>query len=56
MTDQMSAHDTTSFEEIVVIHSLLGIDYAQYQPLIIKSVQKWNEWNGVLNNFIKGLK
>lgn len=40
----------------VVILSLLGIDYAQYQPVVIKSVQKWNEWNGVLNNFIKSLK
>ena len=40
----------------VVILSLLGIDYAQYQSVVIKSVQQWNEWNGVLNNFIKGLK
>lgn len=40
----------------VVILSLLGIDYAQYQCVLIKSVQQWNKWNGVLDNFIKGLK
>ena len=40
----------------VVILSLLGIDYAQYQSAVVKSVRQWNNWNGILKNFINTLK
>lgn len=40
----------------VVILSLLGIDYARYQTVVVKSVGLWNSWNGVLTNFINTIK
>ena len=40
----------------VVILSLLGIDYAQYQTAVVKSVGQWNSWNGVLTNFLNAMK
>ena len=40
----------------VVILSLLGIDYAEYQTAVVKSVGKWNSWNGVLTNFLNAMK
>lgn len=40
----------------VVILSLLGIDYARYQTVVVKSVGLWNSWSGVLTNFINTIK
>ena len=40
----------------VVILSLLGIDYSRYQTAVVKSVGRWNSWNGVLTNFINAIK
>lgn len=40
----------------VVLLSLLGIDYSQYQTAVVKSVEQWNSWNGVLTNFINRIK
>lgn len=40
----------------VVILSLLGIDYAEYQSKVVKSVGQLNSWNGILDNFINALK
>lgn len=39
----------------VVILSLLGIDYELYRPAVIKSVDLWNKWEGVLDAFINRL-
>ena len=35
-----------------VLLILLGVDYSTYSSVIIKSVDDWNNWNGVLNNFL----
>ena len=40
----------------VVLLSILGIDYSHYQSAIAKSIERWNTWNGVMNNFISTLK
>ena len=39
----------------IVILSLLGIDYELYRPAVIKSVDLWNKWEGVLDAFINRL-
>ena len=40
----------------VVLLSLLGIDYSSYRSAVVKSVEQWNMWNGILSNFITTLK
>ncbi len=40
----------------IVLLSLLGIDYEQYKAAVTSSIEQWNNWNDVLNNFITALK
>lgn len=40
----------------VVILSLLGVDYTRYQSAVVRSINQWDAWDGVLNNFINMLK
>ena len=40
----------------VVLLSLLGIDYSEYQSKVNQSIKEWNDWNGVLSDFISKLK
>ena len=41
--------------EYIVILSLLSINYSSYKAAVIKSVECWNEWNGVQAQFLKDL-
>ncbi len=40
----------------VVLLSILGIEYSCYKDAVINSVKRWDSWQGVLDDFISGLK
>ncbi len=39
----------------VVLLSLLGMDYDSYRDAVVSSVKRWENWEGILDNFLAGL-